>query len=43
MTRALAEACHVVGIPLLDHVIVARGGASSLLEVGALEPSPGLR
>ena len=30
MTRALAAACEVVGVPLLDHVIVARGGASSL-------------
>jgi DNA repair protein RadC len=36
MTRAVAIACDVVGIPLLDHVIVARGGASSLLELGAL-------
>ena len=42
MTRALARACHVVGVPLLDHVIVARGGASSLLELGALEGVPGL-
>ena len=36
MTRALAAACNVVGLPLLDHVIVARGGASSLVETGAL-------
>jgi DNA repair protein RadC len=36
MTRALAEACKVVGMPLLDHVIVARGGASSIFESGAL-------
>ena len=36
MTRALSDACKVVGINLLDHVIVARGGASSLLESGAL-------
>jgi DNA repair protein RadC len=36
MTRALRAACEVVGLPLLDHVIVARGGASSLLESGAL-------
>lgn len=36
MTRALGIACDVVGVPLLDHVIVARGGASSLLELGAL-------
>jgi DNA repair protein RadC len=36
MTRAVAAACDVVGIPLLDHVIVARGGATSLLELGVL-------
>ena len=36
MTRAVAAACDVVGIALLDHVIVARGGASSLLELGAI-------
>jgi DNA repair protein RadC len=36
MTRALATACEIVGLPLLDHVIVARGGATSLLESGAL-------
>jgi len=32
MTRAIASACSVVGIPLLDHVVVARGGASSLVD-----------
>lgn len=37
MTRELARACRVVGVPLLDHVIVARGGAASLFECGALE------
>jgi DNA repair protein RadC len=36
MTRTLSTACRVVGLTLLDHVIVARGGASSLLESGAL-------
>lgn len=36
MTQALAEACDLVGIPLLDHVVVARSGASSLLELGLL-------
>ena len=35
MTRAVAAACDVVGIALLDHVVVARGGASSLFERGA--------
>jgi DNA repair protein RadC len=36
MTRALATACDAVGIALLDHVIVARDGASSLRESDAL-------
>jgi DNA repair protein RadC len=36
MTEALAVACDVVGIELLDHVIVARGGAASLRGVGAI-------
>ncbi len=37
MTRAVAIGGDVVGIPLLDHVVIARGGAESLLELGALE------
>ncbi len=37
MTRAVADAGDVVGIPLLDHVVIARGGAESLLDLGALE------
>jgi DNA repair protein RadC len=36
MTRALASACEIVGINLLDHVVVAREGASSLRDLGAL-------
>ncbi len=36
MTEALATACEVVGIELLDHVIVARGGASSLRDTGTI-------
>jgi len=36
MTRALGAACDVVGVPLIDHVVVARGGAASLLELGVL-------
>jgi DNA repair protein RadC len=36
MTRLVAAAGELLGVPLLDHVIVARGGQSSLLEVGAL-------
>lgn len=36
MTAALVEACAAVGLPLLDHVIVARGGAVSLFELGVL-------
>ena len=30
MTQTLIEACAVVGLPLLDHIIVSRNGASSL-------------
>ncbi len=37
MTRAVLRAGEVVAVPLLDHVIVARGGAASLLELGALD------
>jgi DNA repair protein RadC len=33
MTRALVEACEVLGLHLLDHVIVARSGAQSLREL----------
>jgi DNA repair protein RadC len=35
MTRGLAAAAHVVGLTLLDHVVVARGGAASLRDSGA--------
>jgi DNA repair protein RadC len=35
MTRLVAAAGELLGVPLLDHVIVARGGESSLLELGA--------
>ncbi|MBV9947959.1 MAG: JAB domain-containing protein [Myxococcales bacterium] len=35
-TRAIAEAARVVGTPLLDHVVVARRRASSMLEMGIL-------
>lgn len=35
MTRALAAACEIVGVPLYDHVVIARGGASSLFELQA--------
>jgi DNA repair protein RadC len=37
MTRAVAMACEVVGLELLDHVVVARGGATSLRELGCLD------
>jgi DNA repair protein RadC len=33
MTRALVEACEILGLYLLDHVIVARSGARSLREL----------
>jgi DNA repair protein RadC len=32
MTRALARACRVVGVTLLDHVVVARSGVRSIVE-----------
>ena len=34
MTTALVAACEAVGLPLLDHVIVAEQGAVSLFELG---------
>ncbi len=37
MTERLADACHVLGIPLLDHVVVARGGARSVAALGVLD------
>jgi DNA repair protein RadC len=40
MTRALYVACEVVGMSLLDHVVIARGGAESLREL-ALPEAPG--
>jgi DNA repair protein RadC len=36
MTRAVMVAGDVVGLPLLDHVVVATGGATSLLQLGVL-------
>lgn len=35
MTDAVARACEVVGIPLLDHVVVARSGARSVCDAAA--------
>jgi len=32
MTRAVAAACEIVGVPLADHVVIARNGATSLFE-----------
>jgi DNA repair protein RadC len=37
MTRAVGAACDILGIPLLDHVVVARRGARSLFELGAFD------
>jgi DNA repair protein RadC len=37
LTRTLAEACHVLGLVLLDHVVVARSGAESLRELELFE------
>jgi DNA repair protein RadC len=36
MTRAVLGACKVVGLPLVDHVIVGRDGAASLLALGVI-------
>ncbi|MCA9628107.1 MAG: DNA repair protein RadC, partial [Myxococcales bacterium] len=36
MTRQLVEAARLLGTPLLDHVVVARGGAASLLDLGVV-------
>lgn len=37
MTRALIDACEILGLELLDHVIVARSGAQSLRELELFE------
>jgi DNA repair protein RadC len=37
-TRLVCEAASLVGTPLLDHVVVARRRASSMLELGLLGP-----
>jgi DNA repair protein RadC len=39
-TQEIARAADVIGLPLLDHVIVARGGYTSLLDRGVFGPSP---
>lgn len=36
MSRVLFEAGELVGVPLVDHVVVARAGHSSLLDLGLL-------
>ena len=39
MTRQVAQLGALVGVPLVDHVIVARGGGhSSMLDIGVLSP-----
>lgn len=41
MTRTLARACRIVGVTLLDHVVVARSGSSSIRELlDGLDTSP---
>ena len=37
MTRQLSAASQILGIQVLDHVIVARGGAESLRELSLLD------
>jgi DNA repair protein RadC len=34
MTEHLARGCEVLGIPLVDHVVVAREGARSIAALG---------
>ncbi|MGE0325536.1 MAG: RadC family protein [Polyangiaceae bacterium] len=36
MTRHLVEAARLMGTPLLDHIVVARGGAASMLDLGVV-------
>ncbi len=38
MTELVRDAAEVVGVPLVDHVIVARGRHASLLDLGYLAP-----
>jgi len=33
MTEAVVRACEVIGVPLLDHVVVARGGGASVFDL----------
>jgi DNA repair protein RadC len=39
MTRAVDKACNVVGLSLLDHIIVASGGHTSLADYGIFTDS----
>ena len=39
VTRRLEEAGRVIGIPLADHVIIARGGSVSLRQLGVVRPA----
>jgi DNA repair protein RadC len=36
-TKAMCQAASVVGVPILDHVVIARRRAASMLELGMLE------
>ncbi len=38
ITRRLEEAGRLIGIPLVDHVIIARGGSVSLRQLGVIRP-----
>jgi DNA repair protein RadC len=39
MTRAVADAASIVGVPLVDHVVLASGGRhASLLDLGVFDP-----
>jgi len=41
ITTRLAEVGELLGIPVLDHVVIAERGWASLRELGALGPGPG--
>jgi len=40
LTRRLASAGNLLGVPVLDHVIVAERGFASLREDGEIAPPP---
>lgn len=39
LTRSIARAAAVIGVPLVDHVIVTRAGQASMLDLGFMDPA----